>query len=128
MTSCPRIPDSVRAARMSVTFENLTLCTCQTNPRLELAARCDMLDRSWKTSRGLRQVERTWGQNATPSATAGLGQGRISKLSKWRVKMPHCTKYGAAVAEASRFVPRCAQTWRGRVMFSMSDQHIASRC
>src|SRR5712672_976573 len=55
---------------MSVTSENLTLCTCQTNPRLELAARRDVLDRPWKTSRGLRQVERTRGQNATSSVTA----------------------------------------------------------
>src|SRR5216683_499614 len=55
---------------MSVTFENLTLCTFQTNPRLALAARRDVLDRPPKTSRGLRQVERTRGQNATPSATA----------------------------------------------------------
>src|SRR6266481_282271 len=56
---------------MSVTFENLTLCTCQTNPRLELAARRDVLDRPRKTSRSLRQVDRTTRrQNATPSATA----------------------------------------------------------
>src|SRR6266849_8322156 len=47
---------------MSVTFENLTL---------ELAARRDVLDRPRKTSRGLRQVDRTTRrQNATPSATA----------------------------------------------------------
>ena len=55
---------------MPVTFENLTLYASQTEPPLELAARRDVLDRPRKTSRGLRQVERTRGQNATPSATA----------------------------------------------------------
>src|SRR5882757_784468 len=69
MTACPRIPDSVLVRSHVRTFENLTLCTCQTNPRLELAARRDVLDRPRKTSSGPRQVERTRGQDATPSAT-----------------------------------------------------------
>src|SRR5260370_32324843 len=110
---------------MSVTFENLTLCTCQTNPRLELAARRDVLDAPRKTSRGLCQVERTRGQNATPSATAaphfvqcGISPSHLDRLEilpwpspryalllcRWKSKRWRSTRSGQREQEVVKHV------------------------
>ena len=104
---------------MSVTFENLTLCTFQTNPRLALAARRDVLDRPPKTSRGLRQVDRTRGQNATPSATAaphfvqyGISPSDLN-IWKFSLGLDRVTPYFWTAGRAKEGSTRDGQSARG---------------